>query len=80
MWDCTKIRLLLIFSCQAPIAHSVAMGVVIPGVVSSNPSLANILSDVWQKKIQQASFIFHQLADSLCGNQSVAWKDCSVEY
>ena len=37
-----------------------------PGAVSSNPSFANILSDVWQKSLWPASFVFHQWANR-CG-------------
>ena len=35
-------------------------------VVSSNRSFAYILSDVWQKSLWQASFVFHQWTNSLC--------------
>ena len=49
---------------RAPVAQSVAMRAVNPGVVSLNP---NILSDVWQKSLWQATFVFHQWANSLCG-------------
>ena len=46
---------------------SVLTRAVNPGVESSNPSSANILYDVWQKSLWQASFVFHQLPISLCG-------------
>ena len=51
----------------APGAQSVATWAVNAEVVSSNPSLANILSDFWQKWLWQASFVFHQWASSPCG-------------
>ena len=46
---------------------SVLTRAVNPGVVSSNPSSANILHDVWQWSLWQASFVFHQWPISLCG-------------
>ena len=51
---------------RATIAQSVVAHFVNPGLVSSNPGSANILTDIWQKSVQHASFFFHQLADSLC--------------
>ena len=45
----------------------VAMWAVNQGVVRSNPSSANIIYDVWQKSLWQASFVFHHRANSLCG-------------
>ena len=50
------------FVLRAPVAQSVATRAVNPGVVSSNPSSVNILSDVWQKSLWPASFDFHQWA------------------
>ena len=52
---------------RAPVAQSVLTRAVNPGIASSNPSLAIILSDDWQKSMRQASFVFHQWANSLCG-------------
>ena len=45
----------------------VATRAVNPGVVSSNHSSANILSDVWQKSLWHVSFVFHLWVNSLCG-------------
>ena len=53
--------------CRPPVAQLVTMQAVNPGVVSSNLSSANIFSDDWQKSLWQASFVFHQWANSLCG-------------
>ena len=63
---------------RVSVAQSVATRAVNAGVVSSNPSMAKILSDIWQKLPWQASFAFHQLANSLCGNaasclESMLW-------
>ena len=52
---------------QAPVAQLVALRGVNSGVESSNHSSANILSDVWQKSLWQASFFYHQWANILCG-------------
>ena len=50
-----------------------------PRVVRLNPSSANIISDVWQKSLWRASFVFHQWVIIICG-KAVAWKVCCVEY
>ena len=52
---------------RTPVAQSVATPAVNPGVMSSNPSSANILSDVWQKSLWHASCVYPQWANSLCG-------------
>ena len=52
---------------RAPVTQSAATRAVNLGVVSSNPSSPNILSEVWQKSLWQASFVFHQWSNSLCG-------------
>ena len=55
---------------RAPVALSVVTRAVNQEVVSSNPSSANIIFDVWQKSLWQASFVFHQWAYSICGKRS----------
>ena len=42
-----------------PLVRSVATWAITPGVVSSNPCSANIISDVKQKSLRQALFLFH---------------------
>ena len=46
-----------IYICPAPVAQSVATRAVNSGIVSLNPSSANILSNDWQKSLWQASFL-----------------------
>ena len=50
---------------RAPVAQSAATRAVNPGVMRSNPSSANILSDVWQKSLWHSSFT-NGLFNSLC--------------
>ena len=50
---------------RGPVAQSVAMRAVNPWFVSSNPSSANILFEVRQKSLWQASFVFHQWDKSM---------------
>ena len=65
---------------RAPIARSVATKAVNPGVASSNPGSANIISAIWQKSMQLASFVFHQWALVYVEKQPVPWKECCVLY
>ena len=58
--------------CHAPVAHSEATRAVNPGVVSSNPSSAKSISDIRQKSLWRASFVFHQWAYSLC-EKAASW-------
>ena len=69
---------------RAPVTQSVAIRAVNARVVSSNPSSANIILDVWQKSLWQASFVFHSSFTNgltvYVEKQPVAWKECCVEY
>ena len=46
----------------------------ISGLVSSNPCSAHFLSDVWQKSMRHASFVFDQLAKSMWESSLLLWK------
>ena len=51
-------ELILTYKRRAEEAQSVTTRAVNPGVVSSDPSSVNILSDFWQKSLWQAPFVF----------------------
>ena len=61
----------------ATVAQSVATQSVNAGVVSSNPSSANILSNVW---LWHASHVFHQWANKLCEKAATGFESmlCGV--